>query len=55
MMAPAIAALVGIGAFELCQAYRDEDWMGWLLPAGLAGSVALAVYILMPFPNWIAG
>ncbi len=52
MMAPAVAALVGVGAVELWQAYRDPGWTGWLLPMALAGAVALATYILIPFPDW---
>ncbi len=52
MMAPAVAALVGIGSVELWQAYRGPAWTGWLLPAALVGSVAVAAYILIPFPDW---
>jgi 4-amino-4-deoxy-L-arabinose transferase-like glycosyltransferase len=52
MMAPAVAALVGIGSVELWQAYRSPEWTGWLLPASLLGCVAVAAYILIPFPDW---
>ncbi len=52
MMAPAVAALVGIGSVELWRAYQRPAWTGWLLPASLVGCIAVATYILVPFPNW---
>ncbi len=32
MLAPAVAALVGIGATALWRDYRSPGWRGWLLP-----------------------
>ncbi len=52
MMAPAVAALVGIGSVELWRAYRSPARTGWLLPASLVGCIAVATYILIPFPDW---
>lgn len=35
VMAPAIAALYGIGLVVMWQNYRDGGWRGWLLPLAL--------------------
>ncbi|MBV8695651.1 MAG: glycosyltransferase family 39 protein [Chloroflexi bacterium] len=51
-MAPAIAALFGIGLVTMWQDYRRGDWRGWLLPLALAATVAEQVYILSAYPTW---
>lgn len=38
MLAPATAALAGIGAAALLRAWRRPGWSGWLLPVVIAGS-----------------
>src|SRR5919107_2333323 len=46
MLAPAVAALVGVGMVALWDDYRGPGWRGWLLPVTLAGSAGLQLYIL---------
>jgi 4-amino-4-deoxy-L-arabinose transferase-like glycosyltransferase len=57
MLAPGIAALVGIGAVALWRAYQQGDWLGWLLPITLVVTAATQVYLLANYPDysaWIA-
>ena len=52
VMAPAIAALCGIGLVTMWQDYRRRDWRGWLLPLALIATAAEQVYILTSYPTW---
>src|SRR5207302_4493638 len=52
VMAPAIAALFGIGVVTMWQDYRRGGWRGWLLPIALVAMVAEQVYILSQYPTW---
>jgi 4-amino-4-deoxy-L-arabinose transferase-like glycosyltransferase len=53
MVAPAIAALSGIGIVSLWKAYRasgSKTW--WLLPASLLAVAAVQVHLLADYPAW---
>lgn len=53
MLAPAIAALVGIGVAALWKDYRSPGWRGWLLPLALVGTAAVQGYfILSSYEGW---
>jgi 4-amino-4-deoxy-L-arabinose transferase-like glycosyltransferase len=52
MLAPAIAALSGIGVAALWQGYRRGGWRSWLLPVALLAVAAVQVYLLNPYPDW---
>jgi len=52
VMAPAIAALCGIGLVTMWQDYRRVGWRGWLLPLALIGTAAEQVFILTSYPDW---
>src|ERR1700726_4090823 len=52
VMAPAIAALFGIGVVTMWQDYRRGGWRGWLLPIALVATVAEQVSILSQYPTW---
>ena len=52
VMAPAIAALFGIGLVTMWQDYRRGGWRGWLLPLALIATFAEQVYILTSYPAW---
>ncbi|HEY6542061.1 MAG TPA: glycosyltransferase family 39 protein [Ktedonobacteraceae bacterium] len=52
VMAPAIAALFGIGVVMMWQDYRRGGWRGWLLPIALVATLAEQVYILSQYPTW---
>ena len=54
MLAPAVAALVGIGVVALWKDYRSPGWRGWLLPLTLAGMAALQAYVLFDYAVWRA-
>ena len=57
MLAPGIAALVGIGAVSLWRAFQQGGWLGWLLPITLVATAATQVYLLANYPDyraWIA-
>jgi 4-amino-4-deoxy-L-arabinose transferase-like glycosyltransferase len=57
MLAPGVAALVGIGAVALWRAYQQDGWLGWLLPITLVVTAATQVYLLANYPDyraWIA-
>ena len=53
-MAPAVAALGGIGVMTLWKDYRSSDRHWWLLPLVLVGIAALQAYILLNYPVWRA-
>ena len=52
VMAPAIAALCGIGLVTMWQDYRRAGWRGWLLPLALIATAAEQIYILTSYPTW---
>jgi 4-amino-4-deoxy-L-arabinose transferase-like glycosyltransferase len=52
VMAPAIAALCGIGLVTMWQDYQRGDWRGWLLPIALVATAAEQVYLLHAYPTW---
>jgi len=52
MLAPAVAALVGVGVVALWDDYRSPGWRGWLLPLTLLGTASLQIYILAHYPHW---
>src|SRR5205823_5672528 len=52
VMAPAIAALFGVGVVTMWQDYRRGGRRGWLLPIALVAAVAEQVYILSQYPTW---
>ena len=52
MLAPGIAALVGVGVVAMWRDYQRPGWRGWLLPVALLGSAAVQAYIVAPFPEW---
>src|SRR5437868_3770623 len=49
-MAPAIAALFGIGLVTMWQDYRRGGWRGWLLPLALIATAAEQIHILPSYP-----
>jgi 4-amino-4-deoxy-L-arabinose transferase-like glycosyltransferase len=51
-MAPAIAALFGIGLVTMWKDYRQNGWRGWLLPLVLVVTLAEQVYLLNAYPTW---
>ncbi len=51
-MAPAIAALFGIGLVTMWQDYRRGGWKSWLLPLAIAVTIAEQVYVLTSYPAW---
>jgi 4-amino-4-deoxy-L-arabinose transferase-like glycosyltransferase len=51
-MAPAIAALFGIGLVIMWKDFRNGGWRGWLLPLALVATVAEQVYLLNAYPTW---
>jgi len=51
-MAPAIAALFGIGLVVMWQDYRHGGWKSWLLPLALAVTIAEQIYVLTAYPTW---
>jgi 4-amino-4-deoxy-L-arabinose transferase-like glycosyltransferase len=51
-MAPAIAALFGIGLVVMWKDYRRPGWRGWLLPIALVVTVAEQIHILTHYPTW---
>ena len=57
MVAPAVAALVGIGATALWEDYRSPGWRGWLLPLTLVGMAAVQDYLILSsyegWPLWL--
>jgi 4-amino-4-deoxy-L-arabinose transferase-like glycosyltransferase len=51
-MAPAIAALSGIGLVTMWHDYHRGGWRGWLLPLALMVTAAEQIYILTSYPTW---
>jgi 4-amino-4-deoxy-L-arabinose transferase-like glycosyltransferase len=51
-MAPAIAALFGIGIVVMWQDYRRSGWRGWLLPLALIATALEQIHILNSYPAW---
>jgi 4-amino-4-deoxy-L-arabinose transferase-like glycosyltransferase len=51
-MAPAIAALFGIGLVVMWKDFRAGGWRGWLLPLALVATVAEQIYLLHAYPTW---
>jgi len=51
-MAPPIAALTGIGAVALYQAYRRSGWWSLVLPAAIAVTGGWAFVLLRRTPSW---
>ncbi len=51
-MAPAIAALFGIGLVTMWQDYRRGGWKSWLLPLALAVTIGEQIYVLTSYPAW---
>ena len=51
-MAPAIAALCGIGLVTMWKDYRRGNWRGWLLPVALIATTAEQLYLLRAYPSW---
>jgi 4-amino-4-deoxy-L-arabinose transferase-like glycosyltransferase len=54
MLAPAVAALAGIGAVALWKDYRSPGWHGWLLPFTLVGMATVQAYVLFDYAVWRA-
>ena len=52
VMAPAIAALCGVGLVTMWQDYRRGSWRGWLLPLALIATAVEQVVILTSYPTW---
>src|SRR5579859_2613749 len=52
VMAPAIAALFGIGLVTMWQDYRRGGWRGWLLPLALVITIAEQIYLVSNYPTW---
>jgi len=51
-LAPAVAALVGVGVVALWRDYRSPSWRGWLLPLTLTGMAVLQTHILATYLDW---
>jgi hypothetical protein len=54
VLAPAVAALVGIGVVGLWTAYRSPGWAGWILPVALAVTAAMQSQVLTGYADWFA-
>jgi 4-amino-4-deoxy-L-arabinose transferase-like glycosyltransferase len=54
MLAPGIAALVGIGLTTLWRDYQSGHWRGWLLPLVLLIGAATECALLLAWPEWAA-
>ena len=52
MLAPAVAALAGIGITTLGSAARGSRWLGWLFPVAVLATAGTQVYLLRPYPQW---
>ncbi|HLW03072.1 MAG TPA: glycosyltransferase family 39 protein [Ktedonobacterales bacterium] len=51
-MAPAIAALFGIGLVMMWKDYRHSGWRGWLLPLALVATAIEQIYLIETDPTW---
>jgi 4-amino-4-deoxy-L-arabinose transferase-like glycosyltransferase len=54
MLAPPMAALVGIGVAALWSAYRRGGWQAWLLPVALLATAFWQNVVLAQYPEWSA-
>ena len=52
MLAPAIAALCGIGLTEMWKAYRGKGLQSTLLPLSLVITALIQAYIVYSYPDW---
>ena len=52
MLAPAVAALAGVGVAVLWKNYRSSKRRWWLLPLTLVGMAAVQAYVLLDYPVW---
>jgi 4-amino-4-deoxy-L-arabinose transferase-like glycosyltransferase len=52
LLAPAVAALVGVGTVALWTAYRSQSRLGWILPVTLAVSAGLQTEVLTNYADW---
>lgn len=52
MLAPALAALAGVGAVGLWRDYRTAGWRRWLLPIALGAAAVAQVAMLINFRSW---
>ena len=52
VIAPAVAALVGIGFAALWNAYRHVGWQAWLLPVALFVTAMWQTQVLSSYPQW---
>lgn len=51
-LAPAQAALVGIGIVAMWKSYRKGGWQAWFLPVSLAVAALFQAYIVAGLSNW---
>ncbi len=51
-MAPAVAALFGIGVVVMWNDYRRRGWRGWLLPIALIATALEQIHIITSNPGW---
>lgn len=51
-LAPAIAALAGIGIMALWREYRGGSWRSWLLPVALVVTAGAQIYMLSSYQTW---
>jgi 4-amino-4-deoxy-L-arabinose transferase-like glycosyltransferase len=51
-LAPAVAALAGIGAVELWRSAWRPGWLGWLMPLAILVTAGAQVYLLHAYPDW---
>ncbi len=51
-MAPAIAALVGIGVVIMWRRFIQPGWRGWFLPLSLAATALEQLYLVIVDPEW---
>lgn len=52
MLAPSVAALVGIGFVAMWSAYARHAWRGMILPAALLVGGIIQIAILWSWLNW---
>ncbi|HUX87382.1 MAG TPA: glycosyltransferase family 39 protein, partial [Chloroflexota bacterium] len=51
-LAPAIAALFGIGIVTMWRDFRRGSWRGWLFPLALVVTAAEQIFLLRAYPAW---
>ena len=52
LLAPALAALVGIGVTALWERYLERGWPAALLPVAVLATAAWQAYVLSEYRNW---